>query len=209
MKNLSANLTLEKNLISGSTPWIVLLKITLTDGNMLYFAANNENVIFQEDEYIAIPFEASLINSNVQGRIPTIKLKVVNITRPIASQLNSLNGGIGSDVKMILINTGHLTEDYQASDLEIDWEVLGCEVTSFFITWELGMANPHNQRFPLYRYVANHCMWQFANGVECPYVIGTGETATCNRTLENCIVHGMEVHFGGFIGMNSDSIRIA
>lgn len=214
MKNLPNNLTLEKNLVHASTPWIVLLDVTLTDtdnsagATVLRFAANNENVTFGGNVYTALPFEASLINVNAQGKIPTVNLRVLNITRVLTPYLNSLDGGLNSTVKMTLINTGHLGEDY--SELELEFEVLGCEVNAYWVSWTLGMANPLNQRFPLYRFLANHCNWEF-EGLECGYVAGSGETiyTTCDRTLTQCIQRTQQVNFGSFIGMNNDSIRIA
>ena len=213
MKDLPNNLTLEKNLVHGSTPWIVLIEITLTNDDesggptVLYFAANNEDVTFDGNKYTALPFEASLINANAQGKIPTVSLKVLNITRVLTPYLNALDGGLDSTVKMTLINTGHLGEDY--SELELTFDVLGCDINAYQVTWTLGMANPLNQRFPLYRFLANHCAWEFANGVECPYGEGSGEIlTTCNRTLSDCITRGQEIYFGNFIGMNNDSIRI-
>jgi len=212
MKSLSDNLKAEKNKIHSTYPWLILLDITLTDNDdsagptVFRFVKNNEDVIYQGNTYTAFPFILDWIGSDVDGEIPLVSLKVSNITRILTPYLNSLDGGLGSTVKLTLVNHGLLAEDY--SELELDFTVMGCTADAYWVTWTLGMMNPANQRFPLYRYIANYCPYNFYNDGtgECGY---SGDLATCLHTYDACIVHGNEVNFGGDLGMQNDGIRIA
>jgi phage-related protein len=205
MKTLPTNLIAEKNLMHSPDPWLILLEITLTDAGptTLRFVKNTENITYGGNTYTAFPFQLSMVETNSKGEIPQVTLKVCNITRFLTPYLNSLDGGIDSTVKIIVVNNKYLAEDY--SELELDFSVMGCEVDAYWVTWTLGMVNPLNRRFPLYRFLANHCRWIF-KGAECGYA---GSATTCNRSFDDCIARDNTEYFGGFLGMQSDGIRIA
>jgi len=205
MKTLPANLITEKNLLHSPRPWIILLEITLTDTTVIRLAKNTEDVVYNGNTYTHFPFIISDIESNADGQIPQVSLKVCNITRFLQPYLNSLDGGLESTVSIIVVNANHLTEDY--SELELDFTVQGCDADAFWVTWTLGMINPYNRRFPLYRFVANHCRWASNfKGAECGYA---GAETECDGTFDTCIGFSNTARFGGFLGMQSDGIRIA
>ena len=210
MKSLPANLVTEKNKLHSTDPWLILLDITLTDSTPIRLVRNTEDVTYNTNTYTAFPFDLSIVESNSTGQIPTVTLKVCNITRLLTPYLESLDGGLESTVKVTVVNAGLLSESY--SELDMDFTVMGCEADAHWVTWTLGMANPINRRFPLYRFLANHCAWTFTGGVavgvnvECGY---TGAYTTCNRTLSDCVARSNTARFGGFLGMQSDGIRIA
>jgi len=205
MKTLPINLIAEKNLMHSPEPWLILLEITLSDvgATVLRFVKNTEDIVFDGNTYTAFPFQLSIVESNSEGQIPQVTLKVCNITRLLTPYLESLDGGIDSTVKVIVVNNGHLDEDY--SELELEFSVMGCEADVLWVTWTLGMINPLNRRFPLYRYLANHCNWIF-RGAECGYA---GASTVCNRSFDDCIARENTANFGGFLGMQNDGIRIA
>jgi len=210
MKSLSANLVAEKNKLHSTDPWLILLDITLSDSTVIRLVRNTEDISYGGNTYTAFPFDLSMVESNATGQIPTVTLKVCNITRFLTPYLESLDGGLESTVVITIVNNALLSEDY--SELEMEFNVIGCDADAYWVTWTLGMANPINRRFPLYRYLANHCAWTFTGGaavgvnVECAYV---GAFTTCNRTLSDCVARGNTARFGGFLGMQSDGIRIA
>jgi phage-related protein len=207
MKVIPANLITEKNLLHSPNPWIILLEITLTDGGptILRLAKNTEDVDFGGETYTHFPFRLDPIESNADGQIPTVSLKVCNITRVLTPYLNSLDGGMGSTVKVVVVNSELLAEDY--TELELEFTVLDCTSDAFWVTWSLGMINPLNRRFPLDRFLATHCTWAGNfKGAECGYA---GAETACDGTYESCIGYGNTARFGGFLGMQSDGIRIA
>lgn len=203
MKNLPANLITEKNLMHSPEPWLILLEITLTDLTVFRLVKNTEDITYDGNTWTHFPFQLSIVESNSDGQIPQVTLKVCNITRLLTPYLESLNGGIDSTIKVIVVNNGLLDEDY--SELELEFSVMGCETDAYWVTWTLGMVNPLNRRFPLYRYLAKHCNWVF-KGAECGYA---GSATTCNRSFDDCIARDNTTNFGGFLGMQSDGIRIA
>lgn len=205
MKTLPANLIAEKNLMHSPEPWLILLEITLTDVGPTVFrlVKNTEDITYDGNTYTAFPFKLSIVESNSKGQIPQVTLKVCNITRLLTPYLESLDGGLESTIKIIIVNNGLLNEDY--SELELEFSVIDCNADAYWVTWVLGMANPLNRRFPLYRYVANHCNWVFT-GAECGYA---GSETVCNRTFEDCVALDNTANFGGFLGMQNDGIRIA
>lgn len=174
MKSLPANIIIEKNKLASPNPWLILLEITLTDtdATILRFVRNTEDVIFEGNTYTAFPFEIEPTKQGSKGEIPTITLSVSNITRVLQTYLDELEGGIGSTVKIIVINTKHLSEDY--SELEMIFDVIACHSTVQWVVFTLGAPNPLRQRFPLERYLALHCSFVFESA-ECSYI---GKTIT-------------------------------
>lgn len=205
MKSLPENLIAEKNLMHSPEPWLILLEITLTDigATVLRLVKNTEDITYGGNTYTHFPFKLLMVESNSKGQIPQVTLKVCNITRLLTPYLESLDGGIGSTIKVIIVNNGLLTEDY--SELELEFSVMGCSADAYWVTWTLGMVNPLNRRYPLYRYLANHCNWVFGEA-ECGYA---GSATTCDRSYDDCLSRDNAANFGGFLGMQSDGIRIA
>jgi phage-related protein len=205
MKILPANLIAEKNLMHSPEPWLILLEITLTDvgPTIIRLVKNTEDIVYDGNTWTAFPFKLSIVESNSKGQIPQVTLKVCNITRLLTPYLESLDGGIGSTIKVIVVNNGLLDEDY--SELELEFSVMDCNADAYWVMWILGMANPLNRRFPLYRFLANHCNWVF-RGAECGYA---GSETICDRTFDDCVARANTANFGGFLGMQSDGIRIA
>lgn len=208
MKRLPSELIIEKNRLASIHPWLVLLDITLVDPvnpeqtSVFHLARNSENVIFNGTEYTAFPFDIEPTKYSSKGEIPSVNLKVSNITRVIQEDLERFNGGVGSTVKVIVVNVANLEANY--ADLEMEFDVTACSTDAQWVVFTLGAPNPLRQRFPLERHLPAHCPWRF-KGAECGY---NGELATCHRTYEDCIERGMQANFGGFMGLRSGGIRV-
>jgi len=140
MITLPANLIAEKNKIHSADPWIVLLEITLTDSTVLRFCNNTEDITYDSNDYTAISFQMGIIESNADGKLPTISLRVCNISRILTTYLDDLDGALDSTVKVTVVNAGLLSEDY--TELELEFTVLGCIEDALWVEWTLGMVNP-------------------------------------------------------------------
>jgi len=162
------NIILEKNKLQSKAAWLILLEITLNDSGstVLRFVRNFEDVIFGGETYTAFSFEIEPTVLESKGQIPTVTLRVNNITRLMESYLQDLDGAIGSEVKITVVNSDYLTGDY--SELELTYDVLACESTAQWVVFTLGAPSPLRQRFPLEKYLALHCHWRFES-VECGY----------------------------------------
>lgn len=203
MKTLPASLLLEKNKLATKNPWLVLLDVYLTDDTELYFVKNTENITFSGREYSAINFEIEPTKESTKGEIPTVTLRVSNVTRILQAHLEALSGAVGSSVTVRVVNAAHLTENY--SELEMTLDVLSSHADALWVAFTLGAPNPLRRRFPLYRYIADHCAWAF-KGRECNY---TGGATSCKRTLDDCRNLNNSVRFGGFKGLSGGNVRLA
>ena len=224
---LSSNLILAKNRTQNPDPWLILLKITLNDvgSTKIRLTRNNENVFFDDDSggnnevYTAFSFTLSAKTQTSTGEISHLELQVSNVTRLIQPYLEDLDGAIGSTVKIMVINYNNLTAtpngkvaDY--ADLIQEYDVLSTKSSAQWVTFVLGAPSPLRRPFPPDKYVAQNCAWQFDTATtpspECDYRVngdGTGKT-TCKRTYSDCVNHGNETRYGGFLGLQTGGIRI-
>lgn len=205
MRTLPLNLLLAKNQIGQTSPWLILLSVTLTDDppTTLYLVKNNEDITFQSQVYTATSFELDASKESSKGEIPSISLRVCNVTRVLQSYLEELNGAVGATVKITIVNAAHLTENY--AELEMTFDVMSTSSDAMWVTFNLGAPNPLRSRFPKFRYLANHCGWIFKSR-ECNY---TGGATECARTLDACQALGNSPRFGGHPGLNNYGIRLA
>ena len=168
MKSLPVNVILEKNKIASNSAWLVLLEIKLnnTSNTTFRLVRNTEDITYDGEVYTAFPFELDTSSTDSDGSLPSIDLKVSNITHVLQPYLLDLRGGIGSTVTVRVVNSALLTEDY--SELEMEFLVTASHSERSSVTFRLGAANPLTQRFPLFRYIGLHCRWRFGS-VECGY----------------------------------------
>lgn len=203
MKNLSTALILEKNRLATPNPWLLLLDIRLPDDTLLYICRNTEDVVFQTRTYTAFPFEIEPTRESSKGEIPTITLRVSNVTQVFQAYLEAQEGAIGSVVTLRVVNAAHLAEDY--AELTMSFDVLAAVSDARWITFTLGAPNPLRASFPQYRYLAGHCRWRFKSP-ECGYA---GASETCKRTLDYCRQLANSPRFGGFPGLAGGGVRLA
>lgn len=211
-KNLPASVIIEKNRLSTENSWLTLLDVVLPDDTPLYLVCNNEDITFNSTVYTAIPFKIEPTKENSKGQIPTLTLSISNITRAMQTYIEENSGGVGSSVKVRVINNMDLSGSTDYSELEADFTVLGSNCDTQWAVFTLGAGSPLNKRFPLYRYLANHCRFQFNNlpgkeglSPECGY---SGVETTCNRTLSDCQARSNSSRFGGFLGLSKGGVRI-
>lgn len=185
MTNIPANLILEKNRLATASVWLVLLDITLTDNTVFQLVKNNEDITFNGDVYSAFNFEMEPTEQTGKGEIPSVTLKVSNVTKLIQPYLETLDGGIGSSVKLTVANSDHLTEDY--TEFEMTFDVIDCNSSAQWVTFTLGAPNLLSQMFLLNKYLALHCNGPFNDveeqqGFECGYAGKAIEGITLSGT---------------------------
>ncbi|MCE5335650.1 MAG: DUF1833 family protein [Desulfobacteraceae bacterium] len=202
MKILPSIIVRGKNMLYTPFPWIALLEISLSESVQLYFCSNNEDVTFGGRVYTAFPFSLEAARQTSKGEIPTLPLKVCNVDRIIHSYLEQLDGAVGAEVVIRVVNSAHLAEDF--SELDMTFSVLSTEADAEWVTFNLGAPSPLRQRFPRYRYIAMHCNWEFKS-VECAYA---GAETTCDRTFKRCDALANTRRFGGYHGLNLKGWRL-
>ncbi|MFZ2447488.1 MAG: hypothetical protein WAW37_14125 [Syntrophobacteraceae bacterium] len=202
MKTLPTVLVREKNKLYTPDPWLVLLEISLASGTKFHFCSNSKDVTFAGQVYIAFPFYLEPTRQASKGEIPTVSLRVCNVTQLIHSYLEDLGGAVGAEVTVRVVSAAHLSENY--SELEMVFSVLSTEADAEWITFSLGSASPLRKRFPQHRHIALHCNWEF-RGFECAYA---GAETECDRTFKRCEQIGNTARFGGYPGLNLKGWRM-
>lgn len=209
MKTIPAELVMAKNLLNSPSPWLILVELTLVDPQdpgttaMYRVVRNPADVVYGGNTYSAFPFEIEPTTSGSRGEIPVVKLRICNVGRAIQADLERFNGGMGSTVKLTVVNAANLAVSH--ADLEATFDVIGASSDSKWAEFTLGAPNPLRQRFPLDRFIPTHCNWPY-KGCECAYA---GELPTCNRTYEDCVAHANAANFGGFMGLRAGGLRVA
>ena len=202
MKTLPSVLVTEKNKLATANPWIVLLDIVLDESTAFYFCSDNSDVTFSGQTYTAFPFDLEPVESSSKGEIPSVSLRVSNVTQLVHYYLEQLNGAVGASVKIRVVNAAYLSEDY--AELEMDFSVQTVSATDEWLTFTLGAENPLRRRFPPHRYIAQHCKWNFKS-VECAY---GGALTTCDRSWTQCTARNNTKRFGGYQGLSEKGWKL-
>lgn len=202
MKTLPANVILEKNKLATASAWLLLLDIDITgNGSVDYrLVRNTANITYGGNVYTAFPFELDVIGRSADGKIPRISLRVSNVNLTLSSYLEANDGMAGGTIKLTIVNSENLTEDY--TELEMDFEIISSAANNLWITFVLGVPSPLRHAFPIYSYTADSCNWEYASA-ECGHTGGA-----CNRTFNNCSDNGNTARYGGHIGLRSGITRI-
>lgn len=203
MLNIPPSLMENINTIDKSDPWLVLLQIVITgESEPLYLVNNNEDIIFDGNEYIAYPFTMSLPSQTNKGELPSVMLAISNVTRALQPYLEEYNGCVGSTVNIIVVNAGQLSENY--AELTTSLTIMSCVANASDVTFQLGAANPLQKKFPQDQYLANSCRFKF-KGAYCGY---SGTESFCNKTLDQCKLYNNSARFGGHTGLTPGGIRV-
>lgn len=126
MLPLSTASILEKNQISATGVWLMLLEISYK-GDMIRLVYNTENIQFQGNTYIAFPFTIQDVTENATD-LPNIKLSVSNVTRTIQRMAESNNGFTGANVIIRVVNTNIPdvcnTSSTKKVPVHLNWDLL-------------------------------------------------------------------------------------
>lgn len=205
---LPSNMILAKNRLASTDPWLVFLDIDIKDSDkvsqqIINVVNNNEDIIWNGVTYYAYPFKIGFPKLTSTGDIPSIPLDLGNVYQVLHIYFEQYDGGIHSTVtlRVILIESGVPVD---TPDLTMEYDVLVAKANDEWVHLTLGAPNPLRDRFPLERYIANHCKWKI--GIpECGYV---GELTPCERNLTACRDRENSHKFGGEIGLNPNGVRI-
>lgn len=190
-RDLPTNVILEKNKTATGSTWLILLEVTLTDATVFRLVRNHEDVTYSGDVYTAFNFQLEPTEQTSKGEIPTVTLQVSNVTRLLESKLQDLDGAIGSSVKIIVVNSDLIAEDF--SELEMTFEVLATSTTNMWASFVLGAPSPLRQGFPLARYLAILCNFRF-EAIECGYIRKTIDDVTLSNPVSiEVTAHDFEV----------------
>jgi len=202
MLPLSTAAIFEKNRLASSGAWILLCQITLTDGTVIRVCQNDEDVIWNGEQWVAFPFEIDVIGFERKGEIPRAVAKVSNVTRAIEGYLQSGGGGVGSSVWLAVVHSDHL--DLTEPEIEADFICTSATSDAKWATFSLGAPSHFRRRVPQCRIRKNNCRFRFKS-TECGY---SGTETDCDKTLAACRSFNNSVRYGGFPGIGSGSVYV-
>ncbi len=189
--NLSALAILEKNKLASDGAWLVLLEIRISASLIIRVVRNTEDIVWNGYTWVAFPFELGDVNEDSKGELPSVTLKVSNITRAVQGYIEQADGGIDMPVVLRVVHSRHL----YATEPELEEIFSVQKVTSDnqWVTFTLGGDIPTLLRYPTRRILKNFCPYPY-KGSECGYA---GVMPACDHTLRSCREHGNSVRFGG------------
>lgn len=197
MRDLSVIAKLEKNKISSTGAWLILLEIQF-QGATIRVVNNNEDIEWPAGSgtrWVAFPFELGEVSENSKGELPSLQLKVSNVTRIIQQYLEQYAGGTDATVILRVVMSEHL--DLTTPELTEVFNVKSTSTDAMWAYFNLGPDYALTQRFPPDRYMRNFCPFKF-KGIKCGY---SGPLTTCNKTLKDCRERNNSERFGGFPGI--------
>lgn len=201
--SLPSALIAQKNLLASDDPVLALLEIDMPQlVDTLRLVANDVDITWNGNDYAAFPFEIDNIGEPAKGELPSVSLRVSNVSRAIQGYVELADGGVDADVKIIVINGGDLA--FTTPYIELEFRVSGTSVDENWVTFNLTSVDTWARTFPKNKIVKNHCNYKF-KGLHCGYA---GVETECNRTLTRCRALNNSNRFGGFPGVGYDGIRL-
>ncbi len=180
--------------------WLWACRIAIPSSSTVNYVGNTENIVYDGTTHSKMNLEVGMQQLISDGSIPTVTLKVTSINNTLYDLIQETEGAVGSDVKLIKINSDYI--DSSVSALEVDYELLSSQADEEWMYFTLGIPNPMNQRFPLRDYSSSICPWAtpyLFKSVRCGYA---GADTGCTGTLEDCITKGNQTNWGGFVGLD-------
>lgn len=194
MLSLSAAAKLEAHKLISDGAWIVLFEIQIINGPTLFICRNNEKIIWNNEEWLPFPLEIDDVKESSNGELPSVVLRVSNVTRAVQGYIEDSGGGVGSYVIIRVVHSEHL--DLIEPELEEEFMCVSTKCDAMWVYFELGLGEPVIKRFPPRRYLKNFCPFKF-KGIECGVPSAT-VGSTCNKTLTACRGYNNSTRFGGF-----------
>lgn len=200
---LSVETAIEKALESSENAFLMALEISIRNPDTwifeetMRFVRNSENYTYQGKVFEKANF--SLDVKHDSGELPSVSLGVTDIDRVLQKRMQAYSGGVGSLVKIIIINTGNPN---QPSELEADYFVLSASASGVEINWSLGIENPGLIRAPRRTQTKDRCEWRFKS-IECGY---EGSDISCDLSLQGpngCSSRNNEGNFGAYPGLSN------
>jgi lambda family phage minor tail protein L len=192
---LSAAAYLEKNSLESDGAFLLLLEVDLPDSSVLRLARNPSDIEWNGNTYQRFPFELDEIGDSSKNEVPSVGIRIGNVTRAIQAFLEQYNGLTGAEVRILVVHSAHL--DVATPEVSLTYQVVGCSADNQWVSLSLGASSPFMRRFPQARLLLNHCRWKFKS-TECGYA---GAETTCSKSLGRCQQLANSPRFGGFPGV--------
>ena len=204
MLNLSQQALIEANSLHSDGVWLILLEIQLSSlEDPVRIVRNTENITWGGHEWQAFSFEIGDVTEDSKGELPTLSIKVSNVTKVLQPYVEAARGGNGSPVILRVVNSKVLGNNF--AEVEEEFVVQHATCDNMWVTFELGGDAILNSRFPPRRILKNRCPYVY-KGIECG---STSSLTSCPRTLEACEERKNSLRFGGEPGIPQGGLYVS
>ena len=200
---LSSTQIEEKNKLATDSAWLTALEIIIPGvSEHIRVAANNEDITWRGETWLAFHFEFDRMTRGSSGEAPRVTLRVSNVNQVMESYIQDYDlyqkqyGPAPIYCWFFQVNSKDLANDDPAA--EYVFELLEPEPTAEWAIFTLGASNLFNRRAPRDKVRRNFCRYEFKTDPRCGY---KGGAKTCNRSLAFCRELGNSDRFGGFPGI--------
>jgi len=213
MLTLSSAYLAEKNKLSSSGAWIILIDLTLSDGTThVRLAKNTDDIVWDGQTYQKFPLVIDDLKEEKGGEHTILNIRVGNVTRALMVYMEGEKGLVGCDCTLYVVHSDNLGEANPA--IEETFTVTSSHADNQWINVSLSAANLFQVQFPDNRYLRSWCRFKFnypvGTDVRCGY---TGDAyQECNKTLANCRLRFADsdtLPFGGFPGIPEGGLYAA
>lgn len=202
MLPLSLAAKIEKNKIATDSCWITLLEIFMEGQDSIKICSNNVDVTWNNAVWTAFPFTVDQVTQN-KTEIPTVPIKVSNITRVIEQYIEQYGGLVGTKVILRVINSNFL--ENAVAEVEETFTIESTTADAQWATFNLGGSLPVKMRFPFRRILKDWCPFVY-KGIECA---ATSDLETCPHTLKGCRERNNSKRFGGEYSISTGGIYVS
>lgn len=194
MLSLSDVAKVEKNKVSSTGVWLILLDIELGEQHLRIVRNNDYDnpTVWNGNTYQSFPFNIGDTGQDSKGELPKLTIKVSNANGLVEQQINDLQGGVGAKVALYVVHSEHL--DLTTPEIEEHYVVKAVTAEEDWVTFTLAGDMVLSQAVPCTRYLKDSCPYQYKD-VRCGY---NGALPSCNHTLSDCVAHGNTLRFGGY-----------
>lgn len=200
-ESISVQSFIEKNKISSNTPFLFLLEVNVINRNTgrvdatIRVVKNPADVYHFDQLYVAADFSFDF--KSKEGEQSSVNLRVKDYKRSIQSIMQDYQGGVGSTVRLKVVNADRL---HELPDVDEFFQINSASAKDFEINWTLGAMDLLSKRAPKRKQNRDRCCWRFKSS-DCGY---EGSSSFCDLSLQGpsgCSYHNNEENFGGFPGI--------
>lgn len=202
MLSLSDVALLEKNKISSDGVWLILLEVILSETDNIRLVANNEDIVWNGNTYIAFPFDIGKVSENAKGESTNLEIRICNVDNQVLGHVAAVKGGAGSEVVLRVVHSKHL--DLTTPELEERFIVEDTRYNEQNVTFVLGTEFSLKRTFPRLTYQKDSCPFKYKS-IECG---ATSSQTACDGTLKQCRERNNSIRFGGEPGLLAGGSRV-
>ena len=179
MKTLVPALVAEKNTLSTTSAWLILLQVSLPDGTTLYLVPNPSVITFDGQAYTPFACTIDSVKTDSKGGLADVMVAVSNVDRTMSAYVETQELR-GAPVRVLIVNSLNLA-DPSALAADEEYQIGEIVITQDWVTFRLGHQRFLQQRFPNGRFLRDNCRWIYKT-TECGFIDGVTGPGTISSS---------------------------